>query len=227
MAGTKNKAASIAAKAKPHSPRKARSAPNMREKLKQKTGKPDPTIRVHGFEEPFALEAYEYTMTATKPGFVNQYRKWAKGDVDADALTEANFNGFKMQRDAADDGNESLKTSDGYARIWMIRYPPENESTERTRQDGLRILKDFFMSTNASLYPPSSIKVVDETTDVPSVLEDFFLDADIEEIVKASFDTKDLNDEFYVKYRALSETIYFKKEPSAFAHIQLGLPTLD
>ncbi len=57
MAGTKNKAASIAAKAKPPSPRKARSAPNMREKLKQKTGKPDPTIRVHGFEEPFALEA--------------------------------------------------------------------------------------------------------------------------------------------------------------------------
>jgi hypothetical protein len=215
------------AKAKPASPKKARLAPNMREKLKQKNQKAEHTIRVHGFMEPFTIEAYEYTVTDIKPGFVDKYRKWSKGELVVDSLTDANFVGLKMQRDVTDAGNESLKSFDGYSWVWMIRYPPENESNEITRREGLRVMKEFFMSKIATAYPPSLIRVVDETTDVPAILEDFFLDADIEEIVKASFDMEELDEDFFTNYTTLSKTIYLNKEPSSFAHHQLGFPTLD
>jgi hypothetical protein len=211
---------------KPASPKKAASPPSMREKLKHKKEKPVPTIRVHGFFEPFAVEAYEYTLTDIKPGFVHKYRLWAKGELEVEELTEANFVGVKMQRDNAINGNEVRKDSDGYSRVWMIRYPTENQTTAATRRDGLRILKSFFMSKTATDYPPKEIKVFDETSKVPDVLETFFLDEDIEEIVKASFDPDELDDDFYTKYGDLSQTIYLNKEPSDFARHMLGFPSL-
>ena len=56
----------------PPSPKKARRAPSMREKLKNRNEKAVPTIRVNGFQEPVAIEVYDYTITSTKPGFVNK-----------------------------------------------------------------------------------------------------------------------------------------------------------
>jgi hypothetical protein len=212
---------------KPPSPKKSASPPSMREKLKHKKEKPVPTIRVHGFFEPFAVEAYEYTLTDTKPGFVHKYRQWAKGELEVEELTKANFVGVNMQRDNAIHGNEVRKDSDGYSRVWMIRYPTENQTTAATRRDGLRILKDFFMSKIGTLYPPKEIRVSDETTSVPDVMETFFLDEDIEEIVKASFDPDELDDDFYFKYGDLSRTIYLNKEPSDFARDMLGFPRLE
>lgn len=212
--------------AKPPSPKKATAPPSMREKLKQKKEKPTPTIRVHSFSEPFAVEAYEYTLTDTKPGFVNKYRLWAKGELEVEELTEANFVGLKMQRDSTISGNESLKDCDGYSRVWLIRYPTENESTEATREEGLKILKHFFMSKVATDYPPKEIRLLDETTAVPAVLDTFFLDSDIKEIVKASFDLDKLDKDFFTKYETLSRTIYLKQPPSDFARQMLGFPRL-
>ena len=54
----------------------------MRETIKHKKEKPIPTIHVHSFQDPFAIEAYEYTLTATKPGFINKYRMWSRGEVE-------------------------------------------------------------------------------------------------------------------------------------------------
>ncbi len=212
----------------PPSPKKAKHAPNMKDKLKNKKEKPTPTIRVHSFKEPMVVEAYGYTLTATKCGFLNKYRLWTKGELEVDELTKANFGNMKNQRDKDDPGNESVKNDDGYSRIWMIRYPPENESTVATRKEGLRVLKAFFMSKKATDYPPASIKVVD-CTDVDNypVLESFFLDDDIEEIVKASLDTTAVDVDFYEKFTAVAESIYLEKEPSAFAKDELGFPSLE
>ena len=130
-------------KTSPPSPKKKRHAPNMKDKLKNKKEKPIPTIRVQGFKEPIAVEAYAYTLTATKCGFLNKYRLWAKGELEVDELTEANFGEMKAQRDNGVPGNEPLKNDDGYSRFWMIRYPPENVSTVATRKEGLRVLNFF------------------------------------------------------------------------------------
>ena len=58
--------------AKPPSPKKARNVPNMRENFKHKKEKPVSTIHAHGFQDPLAIEAYEYAMMASKPGFINK-----------------------------------------------------------------------------------------------------------------------------------------------------------
>ena len=211
---------------KPPSPKKAKQGPNMKDNLKKKKEKPVPTIRVLGFQDPLYVEIYEYTLSANKPGFINNFRKWSRGELVNDALSEANFIGLKMQRDFSVDGNATLFYDDGYAHFWIIRYPPENESTADTRKEGLRVLKSFFMSSQATDYPPGSIEVFDFTTDVSAVLEKYFLDDDIDKIVKASFDMEDLNDTFYERFTALAETIYLEKEPSGYAHTILGFPSL-
>jgi hypothetical protein len=211
----------------PPSPMKARHAPSMKDKFKNRKEKPSPTIRVHAFKEPIVVEAYEYTLTATKCGFLNKYRLWTKGELEVDELTEANFGELKNQRDKDVTGNEYLKNDDGYARVWMIRYPPENESTVATRNEGLLVLKRFFLSKKATDFPPATIKVVDCTNvdDYP-VLESFFLDDDIEEIFRASLDVTAIDDDFYEKFTAVARTIYLHKEPSAFAKNELGFPSL-
>jgi hypothetical protein len=123
-------------------------------------------------------------------------------------------------------GNEPLMDSDGYSRVWILRYPLEGESTASTRQEGLRVLKDFFMSKKATNYPPNDIAVIDRTTDDVPVLEDYFLDNDIEEIVKLSCDADEINKEFYAAYPEFASKIYSKQEPSSFAKDELGFPSL-
>ena len=70
---------------KPASPKKAKQVPDMRNQLLSKKEKPVPTIHVYGFEEPLAIEAYEYYLTDTKSGFINKCRLWAKGELDVEA----------------------------------------------------------------------------------------------------------------------------------------------
>jgi hypothetical protein len=108
---------------KPPSPKKSKKTPNMREKLLQKK---EATIHVVGLEDPIALEVYKYTLTESKAGFINNYRKWSKGEIQFEDLTEANFIGLKIRRNNEINGKETLSGSDGYSRWWMIRYPPEN-----------------------------------------------------------------------------------------------------
>jgi hypothetical protein len=210
----------------PASPKKAKQVPNMREKLKKKTGKVDPTISVHAFADPICAEVYEYTVLPNKDGFTHKYRLWSKGELTVDELTDANFIGLKMKRDPEIPGNENLKDGDGYSRIWLLRYPKGAESTVETRKEGLRVLQNFFMSKISTTFPPKEIKLVDRTLEERPVMESFFLDDDIEEIVKASCESDVLNDEFYVKYPAFAKKMYLFQEPSDFAKDQLGFPSL-
>ena len=210
---------------KPASPKKAGQVPNMRKQLLGKKEKPVPTISAYGFEDPLAVEAYEYTITDTKPGFIHRYRLWAKGDLEVEALTAANFNNTKVQRDMSKRDNEPLLDGEGYSRVWLVRYPPGGESTADTRKEGLQILKTFFMSKIATDYPPKSIQLVDKTTDVPNVLDMFFLDNDIEEIIKVSFEITELEQEFYRKYPICANMIYTENEPSLYAKEHLGFPS--
>ena len=211
---------------KPASPKKKKHVPNIKEKFKTNKEKPVQALLVLGFLEPLAVEAYEYTLMATKPGFVNNFRVWSRGELEVDALTVANCIGLKNKCDNKNGENEPILDADGYPRVWMIRYPPENESTPETRKEGLRVLKSFFMSKVGTKYPPTVIKVVGDTGDVPAVLEKFFLDDDIDEIIKASFDFTEMDDDFYGKYMQFARTIYSEKEPSDFAKMELGFLSL-
>ena len=83
------------------------------------------------------------------------------------------------------------------------------------------------MSKIATDYPPKTIKLIDATTDVPNVLDKFFLDIDIEEILKGSFEITELEEEFYVNYPVSASMIYSENEPSVYAKENLGFPSLS
>jgi hypothetical protein len=211
---------------KPASPKKAKQVPNMRENLMKKKEKPVPTISVHAFADPVCAEVYSYTVLPKKDGFTYKYRMWCKGDLTVDELTDANFIGLKMRRDTEIPGNETLKDSEGYSRIWLLRYPPGLESTADTRKEGLQVLQKFFMSKISTTYPPKDIKLVDSTLDERPVMESFFLDDDIEEILTASCESDVLNDQFYVNYPDFATKVYSFQEPSDFAKEKLGFPSM-
>ena len=199
----------------------------MKEQLKKRKAKPVPTISVVSFVAELPVELYAYSITDTKDGFQHQFRLWTRGELEVASLMDANFVGLKTRRDDDCPGNEPLKDEDGYSRNWMIRYPTGNESTEETRKEGLCVLKDFFMSKQATDYPPAFIKTVDNTPEVPAVLESFLLDKDIEETVRSSFCITELDEDFYSKYPGIAKIVYLKKEPSDYAKNELGFPSLE
>jgi hypothetical protein len=191
---------------KPASPKKVKYAPSMKDNLIKKKQKPILMISVLGFQDPLYIEVYKYTLTENKAGFINNFRKWSRGKLICNSLTEANFIGMKLQHDFNNNGNQHLLYDNDSARFWMIRYPPQNVSTAVTRKEGLHVLKTFLMSTQATNYPPGSINV-DITKETPAVMEKIFLDEDIEEIVKALLHIDKLNNRFYCKYTELAQTI--------------------
>ena len=82
------------------------------------------------------------------------------------------------------------------------------------------------MSRKGTDYPPSVIKTVDATPEIPKVLEKYFLDNNIEEIIKQTFDITELEEEFYDKYTKVTNSIYLEKEPSDYAKKNLGFSSL-
>ena len=213
-------------KVKPPSPKKAKQVPNMRDNLQKKKDKHVPTISMHAFADPICAEVYDFSILPTKDGFTHKYRMWCKGDLEVNELTDANFVGLKMKRDTDIPGNETLKDSEGYARIWLLRYPQGTESTVETRKEGLRVLQNFFMSKISTTYPPKAIVLVDRTLEERPVMESFFLDDDIEEIIKVSCESEVLDDQLYVKYPDFASKVYCFQEPSDFAKDTLGFPSL-
>jgi hypothetical protein len=93
-------------------------------------GQSEPTIRVVGFEDPLAFEMYNYTLTATRPALVNNYRKLSRGELEVNSLTEANFPGFKIQRDNEVDRNENLKHDKGYSQFGSFVTLKERKQTK-------------------------------------------------------------------------------------------------
>ena len=52
-----------------------------------------------------------------------------------------------------------------------------------------------------------------------------FLDNDIEEIIKVTFEITELEQEFYRKYPICANMIYSENEPSLYAKEHLGFPS--
>jgi hypothetical protein len=82
------------------------------------------------------------------------------------------------------------------------------------------------MLTQATKYPPGNIEVLDVTKETPAVMEKYFLNNDIEEILKAVLDREEFTEDFYEKYTEIAETIYLEKEPSDYAQTIIGFPSL-
>ena len=108
----------------------------------------------------------------------------------------------------------------------MICYPLQGELTIESHQEGLNILKTFFLSKKSLDYPPDSIQIIDHTTIIQPVLDQYFMNDDIEEIIKIACDSEEVNAQFYDTYTTFARKIYLTQESSEFAKNELGFPSL-
>ena len=183
-----------------------------------------PTLTVYAFHETFALEAYIYDHNEDD-GYTRSYRQMIDGvpEFQCSELQEANFNRYYYRRRPGSN-NEILVGRKNYWRLIMIRYPPEQESTAETRQQGLEVLSSFLKNPEYTRFPPKTIDTIDATSeDNPLPLDHFFLDRDIQEIMEEDIEEANLNSDFFQKFPDFARLCWSGNHYSNWAR-GLGFP---
>ena len=190
-------------------------------KASMRRPKTTPRLMCFSFVEPFTLEAYLYVKDNKRDAFQNEFRAFVRNELEVQSLTNANFTAHKTRR--AQGSNEPMRDPKGYWRHVILRYP-EGGSTVASRQEGLRVLKEFFMNGAFHRYPPSEINITDATDETnPPALDEFFQDGDIEQIIKLDIEDEELNAQFYSRYPEMCGKIYSHQVPSFYVR-GLGFP---
>jgi hypothetical protein len=215
-------------KSPPKSPRKKIGKIPTRKDNVKANGPKDPVLKCYGFPFDLPIEAYLFCKDVfdTHDGFLNGFKLFLDGKLDCDALTEANFTAYKGRRVPHSATNEiMLNGTTKYWRVVMLRYVPERISTPETRAHGLQVLKTFLNSTQNTNFPVPNIITMDNTKEEdPDSLDTFFLDNDIEDIIREAFEEDDLNQDFYATYPILAEKLWSGPPYPEYAR-SLGYPS--
>jgi hypothetical protein len=166
-----------------------------------------PTLTVTAFSNPFRCEAYVYSSKSGSDGYLYEVQ-CALAGIRSDGtvvppdpvLVEGNFHSTVYRR-LPNTKNEHALNGNGFWRQMVLRYPPEGESTSKTRQEGLSLLSTFLKDPLHTRYPPTIITLIDETDvdNVPS-LDHYFFDDTIQEIMIEDLDETILNGNFFNEY---------------------------
>jgi hypothetical protein len=215
-------------KSPPKSPRKKIGKIPTRKDNVKANGPKDPVLKCYGFPFDLPIEAYLFCKDVfdTHDGFLNGFKQFVDGKCECDALTEANFTAYKGRRVPHSATNEiMLNGTTKYWRVVMLRYVPERISTPETRAHGLQVLKTFLNSTQNTNFPVPNIITMDNTKEEdPDSLDTFFLDNDIEDIIREAFEEDDLNQDFYATYPILAEKLWSGPPYPEYAR-SLGYPS--
>ena len=183
-----------------------------------------PHVEVYGFHPILPIEAYLFIKDDHNDGFMLGIKGFCQDNNPTnEALTTANFTSYLYRR--LPNTNEKMVSSKNYARSVVLRYVPTELSTKKTRQEGLQVLSKFLNSEqNTQFVSKNSIPTVDKTNEAdPHALDCFFLDNDIESIIRNVFDEGELNMNFFSKYNQIALKLWSGTEYSDFAR-QLGFP---
>ena len=187
---------------KKSNPKKEMTSPARKKKLAPPSReRPVPTLKVYAFPAPFTFEAYIYETNPHDDGFNNMITKYLRGEFAEVRHTEFDAANFTRQywRRIPGTANEHLTNmKDVYWRKIQIRYPRGGESTGETRQEGLDAFKSFLMDRRFQYYPPEDIVLLDMTDEENySSLDQFFMDRDIETVMKEDIPEQQLNPTFH------------------------------
>lgn len=110
-------------------------------------------------------------------------------------------------------------------RLWLIRYPPEGESTTETRKEGADLLNKFLADARFSKWPVTRpFRVVDGTDEENfPALDEFFMNQDIEMFLRQDLEEEDLNDEFFDNFTDFARKIWSGNNLTEFAY-GIGFP---
>ena len=169
---------------------------------KQRHGKPAPTITVIHFAEPFAFELYMYEKDKLSDGFTFNLVKYINNGPDGDAIfaniDACNFTEVVNRRVPGTEDTIMKNGTNSITRNLFIRYPTGGVSTEKTRQEGLSALSEFFRDSRNTNWPPEIIAVEDITNTSTAAMDAYMLNDDIKarlvedcelELLQATFKT--------------------------------------
>lgn len=172
--------------------------------------RPGFTVTVWGFHPTFPLEVYSYRKGSDDDGYTHTLRQSIDGNADTIPILDDNgFIQYFVRRQHRDK-NQVMTNADNWPCHLIVRWVPNQEpSTPATRTEGLRILKNFFMSSEWSKFPPRDIVTVDMTnTDDPIPLDHFFLDEQVALFIKDIFPDEVANDRFAVDYPDVAKMFF-------------------
>ena len=157
-------------------------------------------------------------------GYLNHYRNWANGQLEYEPLLSAGFREILYRREPESD-NRRMTNPEGFPRNIIVREPPGGVSTAASRQKGMDVLSNFFKDSTINRWPPETIVKRDETNlQDYHALDEFFMDEDIERILREEMDEEVLNQDFYGKFTEFARKCWSGAFLPAFAR-SLGFPT--
>ena len=160
----------------------------------------NPQLKVIAFSEEFTFEAYFYEKNNGDEGYVYNLKEYMRGNLahsseDADILNLVDMVNQRLPN--TNNVRATTSSSDTYPRTLFIRYPPGNESTAATRQEGLHALKNFFQDPRFTAYPPANIDLTDLTDEEnPPALDEYFMNEDIKTLMEEDVEPQHLNNDF-------------------------------
>lgn len=209
-------------------PRKLKQSPTP--KKNKKVGG-EPTLTVIRFMDPLSLELFIYEKNIGSDGYLNGLQV-ALGGIGPDGnvvppsplLVEGNFHSVPYRR-KPNTASEHALSANGFWRCNILRYPPEGESTNETRQEGLRLLSTFLKDKAHTKYPPANITLIDATDEEnPPSLDHYLFDETIQEVMTEDIDETILNGNFYSGYHDFAIKCWAYPFNSVWAR-SLGFPS--
>ena len=208
------------------SPKKKRDAVTVTRKDNVKKSpiryNPVPSLSCYAFADELPIEAYLFCRDDKTDAFYNGFKKFADGELDSAILEDCNFTSYNARR--LPQSKNIIMLQGTFWRHVIVRHVPGGISTPESREEGLRKLKEFLMSTANSKYPITDVTTADCTdSDNPLALDHFFLDVDIIDFIHTEFDESDLNREFYSRFPELALKLWSGPNYPEFAR-DLGFP---
>lgn len=179
------------------------------------------SLKICKFHETLSFEMIIYERTDGEDGYLHFVRQFAQGERENDVLEKLGINRLVPRR-MPDTNNEiMLGVKKGYWRQIIVRYVDEPSTTE-TRKEALDQLKTFFLDPNFTKYPPPMIETID-LTDSDKSLDDYFLDDDIQTLMKEDIEEEDLNGNFTRNFAEFAQICWKYDHVSQWAR-SLGFP---
>ena len=222
MAGTPNTPPGCAGKKMPAKKLSPGKKKNFTPPSKKKSGM---RLVVRAFAPPLFAECYIFEKNDRKDGYTYGFRKYTKGEFAPETHAGVDDLGWIhiFPRRIPGSSDEIMKDGDDYMRQVIIRYAPDQESTEESRQQGLAALADFFGDERFSKFPAHNIQKMDVTDeDDYEPLDRFLMDDQIKDVIVTCCDSDDLKSDFASVYEDFANKIYAGQNVGKWARETLG-----
>ena len=170
-------------------------------------------IKGYRFGSNATFELYNYSVGSPaldwKDGYTLNLRQFVDGDKAVPELEDLGICGYYFMR-VRYEVNQSLRGSDNWPRFNIIRVLPDGSfSTPNSLEQGMTGLKNYFMNSAYSLYPPSDITCIDATnSDAPLSLDRFICDVDVPAVLRMVIEPGLTTDTFATDYPDVASMFY-------------------